>query len=185
MSDAEELLQTAEAILAILARHHVDAVVIGAVALAAHHYVRQTDNLDLGVSADLPTLRAVADSLRDTGLAAELREPDGEDPLGGVIDVSGRFGLVQIISYAGRFPAVIEDAVRLATLVVREGSPLRIVPIPHLIALKLYAGGHKSKADIIELLIRNPDLNLEEVRAVCAQYRLDGLEELIAESRIV
>ena len=103
----------------------------------------------------------------------------------GVIDVSGSFGRVQIFSYAGRFPAVIEDAVRLSTLVVREDSPLKIVPIPHLIALKLYAGGHKSKADIIELLVRNPDLELDEVRSVCARYRLGGLEELITESRSV
>lgn len=183
MSHPDELLRTAEDILAILAQHHLDAVVIGAVALAAHHYVRQTEDLDLGVSADLPTLRAVVASLRQAGLEAELREPDATDPLGGVIDVSGRFGLVQIISYAGRFPAVIEDAVQLSTLVVREGSPLKIVPIPHLVALKLYAGGYKSKADIIELLVRNPDLDLNEVRAVCARYRLEGLEELIAESR--
>ena len=133
-----------------MAQHHLDAVVIGAVALAAHHYVRQTDDLDVGVNADLPTLRAVVTLLREAGLDVELREPDGADPLGGVIDVSGSFGLVQIISHAGRFPAVIEDAVRLSTLVVREDSPLKIVPIPHLIALKLYAGGHKSKADIIE-----------------------------------
>jgi hypothetical protein len=58
MSDPEGLLRTAEEILAILARHQVDAIVIGAVALAAHHYVRQTDDLDLGLSADLPHLRA-------------------------------------------------------------------------------------------------------------------------------
>ena len=103
----------------------------------------------------------------------------------GVTDVSGSFGLVQIVSFSGRFPAVIEDAVRLATLVVREDSPLKIVPIPHLIALKLYAGGHKSKADIIELLARNPDLELDEVRSVCVRYGLGGLEELIAESRSV
>ena len=103
----------------------------------------------------------------------------------GVIDVSGSFGRVQIVSFSGRFPAVIEDAVRLSTLVVREDSPLKIVPIPHLIALKLYAGGHKSKADIIELLVRNPDLELDEVRSVCARYRLGGLEELITESRSV
>jgi len=70
-------------------------------------------------------------------------------------------------------------------VVVREDSPLKIVPIPHLIALKLYAGGHKSKADIIELLARNPDLEFDEVRSVCARYGLGGLEELIAESRSV
>jgi hypothetical protein len=101
----------------------------------------------------------------------------------GVIDVSGSFGLVQIVSFSGRFPAVIEDAVRLSTLVVREDSPLKIVPIPQLIALKLYAGGHKSKADIIELLVRNPEL--DEVRSVCARYGLGGMEELIVESRSV
>lgn len=183
MSRPDDLLRSAEEVLAILARHHLDAVVIGAVALAAHHYVRQTEVLDLGVNADLPSLRAVVESLREAGFEAELREPDATDPLGGVIDVSGHFGLVQIISYAGRFPAVIEDAVRLATLVVREGSPLKIVPIPHLIALKLYAGGHKSKADIIELLVRNPDLDLDEVRSVCARYLLGGIDDLIAESR--
>ena len=40
--------------------------------------------------------------------------------LGGVIDVSGRFGLVQIISYSGRFPAAIEDAVN-----VDDGVPVK------------------------------------------------------------
>ena len=185
MSHPDDLLRAAEEVLAVLARHHLDAVVIGAVALAAHHYVRQTEDLDLGVNADLPTLRAVVKSLREAGLEAELREPDETDPLGGVIDVSGHFGLVQIISYAGRFPAVIEDAVRLSSLVVREGSPLKIAPLPHLIALKLYAGGHKSKADIIELLVRNPDLDLDEVRAVCTRYLVGGIDELIAESRSV
>lgn len=65
---------------------------------------------------------------------------------------------------------------------VRAGSPLRLVPIPQLIALKLYAGGYKSKADIVELLARNPDLDLTEVRAVCHRYNLAGLEEMIAEA---
>ena len=83
--------------------------------------------------------------------------------------------LRQIVSFSGRFPAVTEDAVRLSTLVVREDSPLKIVPIPRLIALKLYVGGHKSKADIVELLARNPDLELDEARRVCARYGLGGL----------
>ncbi len=182
MNDPEAILRAAEEVIGILKGHRVDAVVIGAVALAAHHYVRQTEDLDLGVNADLPTMRALTESLRHAGFTAELREPDGDDPLGGVIDVSGPFGLLQIISYANRFPAVIEDALRLSNLVVREGSPLRIVPIPHLVALKLYAGGYKSKADIVELLDRNPGFDLDEIRTVCAQYRLEGLDELLAES---
>ena len=182
MDDPEALLRAAEEVVGILKRHRIEAVVIGAVALAAYHYVRQTDDIDLGVNAGLPALRAVVESLGQAGYTAELREPDGADPLGGVIDVTGPFGLLQVISYAGRFPAVIDDALRESTMVVRAGSPLRLVPIPQLIALKLYAGGYKSKADIVELLARNPDIDLAEVRAVCARYRLPGLEELIAAS---
>lgn len=184
MTQPDAMLQAAERVLSILQRHRVDAVVIGAVALAAHHYVRQTDDIDLGVNADLPTLRAVAKALQQAGFKADLREPDGNDPLGGVIDVTGDFGVIQIVSFANRFPVVIEDAVRDATLVVREGSPLRLVPIPQLVALKLYAGGYKAKADIVELLARNPDADLADVRATCARYRLDGIEALIAESGI-
>ena len=51
--------------------------------------------------------------------------------------------------------------------------------------LKLYARGHTSKPDIVELRARNPDLELDEVRSVCARYGLGGLEELITESRSV
>jgi hypothetical protein len=168
--------------MAILRQHRLDAVVIGAVALAAHQYVRQTEDIDLGISSDLATMRAVANSLREAGYTVALREPDADDPLGGVIDVTGPFGLLQIVNYGERFPAVIEDALRFSTLVVRKGSPLKIVPVPQLIALKLYAGGHKSKADIVELLIRNPDVDLEEIRSACRRYRLSGIEELIAEA---
>lgn len=184
VNDADALLHAAEDVVIHLRQHRVDAVVIGAVALAAYHYVRYTEDVDLGVNAALPTLRAVADSLRRAGYTVELREPDIADPLGGVMDVSGTFGLVQVVSFAGRFPAVVDDAVRLSSSVVRAGSPLRLVPLPQLIALKLYAGGHKSKADIAELLVRNPDCDLDEVRRTCACYHLAGLDELIEESGI-
>ena len=94
-------------VVTILRQHRVDAVVIGAVALAAFHYVRYTEDVDLGVNADLPTLRAVADSLRCAGYEVALREPDATDPLGGVMDVSGPFGLVLVVSFAGRASAIV------------------------------------------------------------------------------
>ena len=182
MEEPEALLQAAESVVGILEKHEVDAVVIGAVALAAHHYVRQTEDLDFGINATLPKLRQVAESLIREGFDTELREPGLDDPLSGVIDVRGPFGLVQIVNFGDRFPAVIDDAVRASTLVAREGSRLRLVPIPHLIALKLYAGGHKSKADIVELIARNPELDLGEVRELCERYRLEGIEELLREA---
>lgn len=183
MVDPDANLEAAEKVAELLSRHKVDAVVIGAVALAAYRYIRQTDDIDLGVNADVPTLRQIVIALREAGFAAVLREPDGDDPLGGVIDVTGPFGLVQIVSYAGRFPIVIEDAVRGASLVVREGSPLRIVPLPQLIALKLYAGGLKSKSDIVEVLARNPECDVAEVERVCDSYRLRGLKNVLQDPR--
>ena len=53
MHNHETLLDTAEQVMQILETHRVDAVVIGAVALAAHHYVRLTHDIDLGVNADM------------------------------------------------------------------------------------------------------------------------------------
>ena len=182
MSDPEAIIPAAEEVNDILRRHQVEAVVIGAVALAAHHYVRQTEGIDLGVNADLPTLHILVESLRQAGFSVELHEPDDDDPLGGVIDVEGAFGLLQIISYANRFPVVIDDALKDAELVARKGSSLRLVPIPQLIALKLYAGGYKSKADIVGLLSCNPDVDLAKIRETCHRYRLPGIEEQIAEA---
>ncbi len=74
---------------------------LGAVALAAHGYVRFTEDLDLGVNTDLGALHKAAEVIRTAGFEVELREPDGQDPLGGVVDVRGPYGLVQIVNYGG------------------------------------------------------------------------------------
>ena len=54
--------------------------------------------------------------------------------------------------------------------------------LPHLVALKLYAGGTKSRADIVELLARNPDADMAAIRDLCRGWRLRGLEPLIEEA---
>lgn len=182
MADPEDMIRAAEHVAEVLEQQGVGALVIGAAALAAHGYVRFTADLDLGVNTDLPTLSTVADILRTEGFDVELREPDGPDPLGGVVDVSGPFGLVQIVNYGGRFPAVIDTGLAAADTVVRAGSRLRIVPLSHLVALKLYAGGMKSHADIVELLACNPDADVAEIRSLCQRWRLRGLEPLIDEA---
>jgi len=182
MADPDGVIAAAEKVSGILAAEGVDTLVIGAIALAAHGYVRFTDDLDLGVNTDLRTLRRVALALRTAGFEVGLREPDGEDPLGGVVDVRGPFGLVQIVNYGGRFPAVIDGGIAAADTVVRPGSMLRIVPLPHLVALKLYAGGAKSRADIVELLSRNPEADTAAIRTLCQGWQLEGLDPLIDEA---
>ena len=183
MQKPQSLLDAAEHVMQVLESHRIDAVVIGAVAMAAHHYVRMTRDIDLGVNADIQTLHAITVSLCAAGFNAELREPDGQDPLGGVIDITGPFGLLQIISFADRFPAVIEDALRTPTTGLRPGSRLKLVPLPQLVALKLYAGGLKSKADVLELLTHNPEADIDEIRTVCKRYRVSGLNAVLQEMK--
>lgn len=172
-------LQVAERIATILAELEIAVVVIGAVALAAHRYVRFTEDIDLGVIASRRGMQNLVESLRAEGYNAELHEPDGQDPLAGVIDVSGSFGLVQIISFDERFPAAIRDALEGEDIRIRPGSLLRIAPIPQLVALKLYAGGWKSHADIVELLRRNPEVDADLLRETCRKYRLRGLDRVL------
>jgi hypothetical protein len=181
MSNAESNLRAAERVASLLVENGVPAVVIGAVALAAYRYVRHTEDIDLGVDADLPKMRTLAASLRDEGFVVDFHEPDGGDPLGGVMDVSGPFGLIQVVSFANRFPAVIRDALAGDDVRIRPGSDLRLVPLAQLVALKLYAGGSKSKSDIVELLRRNPEADLDAIRTTCRRYRLRGLDAALQE----
>ncbi len=183
MASPESVLQAAERVAAVLEARGISAIVIGGVALAAHGYVRFTEDLDLGVSTDLVAFHLAARALGEDGFEVALREPDAEDPLGGVIDVTGPFGLVQIVNYGGKFPAVIEAAVAAAGMTVRPESRLRIAPLPHLIALKLYAGGMKSRADIVEVLARNPSADVAAIRDLCGQWQLPSLDSLIDEAR--
>jgi hypothetical protein len=52
---------------------------------------------------------------------------------------------------------------------IRLGS-LAVVDLPHLVALKLYAGGRKSMVDVLELLDRNPDADRARIRDLCARF---------------
>ncbi len=181
MSAPEDNLEAAERIVSILAGQGVTAIVIGAIALAAHGYVRHTEDIDLGVEATPSQMRSLVQCLAEHGFEVEFHEPDSSDPLCGVLDVSGSFGLVQIISFADRFPAAIRDALMAEDVRIRPGSPLRVIPIPQLVALKFYSGGSRAKADIVELLRRNPDLDLDEIRRTCQRYRIRGFDAVLAE----
>ncbi len=178
MEDGQDLLAEAETVAAVAAAEGIELLVVGALALAAHKYVRSTGDIDLAGVVEVSQLHRLAEALRGKGYAVELNEADAQDPLGGVLDVHSPTGLIQIISFAQKFPAVIQDALREATLVLRGQSSLRILPLAHLVVLKLYAGGFKSKADIVEVLSRNPEADLDAIDALCQQYRIRGFAEI-------
>lgn len=180
-SDMDAALLEAETISSILQQEGVESVVIGAIALAVHRYVRYTQDVDLGVNADLKQMRRLVEVLQSKGYDAVFHEPDGDDPLNGVIDISGAFGMVQIVSFEGRFPAAIRDALSGENTRTTSNGKLRVMPIPQLVALKLYAGGWKSLADVVEMLRRNPEVDLEELGETCRNYRIRGWEKVIEE----
>ncbi len=65
--EAPTNLQVADRIARMLADSRIPVVVIGAIALAAHRYVRFTEDIDLGVIADLALMRSLVESLRAEG----------------------------------------------------------------------------------------------------------------------
>lgn len=173
----EPTVLAAEKIAEFLARAGVESALIGAAALAAHRYPRSTDDLDLAIGVDPGRLDEIARDLRREGFTAEVSEPDANDPLGGVLRVSAEgIDRIEIVNFcnppAGGFPALAEVALRDAAP-YREGTSLRVVTLPHLILFKLYAGGPKSKNDVLELLSRNPEVDLNELREVSRRFRMD------------
>ena len=169
-------LKTAERVSEILAAHGIDCAVIGGVALSFHKYVRGTVDIDLATSVNPFTdLREAQKALEADGFQVEFRMPDAEDSLGGVLDVRrGDTELVQIVNYENPFgggnAALGREAVATAELFV--GTSLKVANLPHLIALKLYAGG--SQDDVFQLLQRRPELDLSEVDTVCSRFQLSA-----------
>lgn len=148
--------------------------VIGAVALAVRGYARGTDDLDLATVTDVFTvLRDISLELASLGYEADLVLPDADDALGGVLSVAAPgAALVQVVNYLNPWrgwTVVGKEAVDTAEPNLL--GDLAVVDIPHLVALKLYAGGNKSRLDVLELLDRNPTA-LPEVETVCERLGL-------------
>lgn len=187
----ERTIEVAERVVSILRQHQVDAAVIGAAAMAVHLYPRYTEDFDLAINTELfPKLRWVKEALQKEGFEAQLDAPDADDALGGVLRVTGDdFEPIEVVNFQNPWPGsrdctvLAREALREATIPLNPGSPLHVVSLPYLIALKLYAGGLKSKADVAELLERNRDrLDMAELRDVCARHGLGpALESLLKE----
>ena len=173
----------------------IEMALIGASALAAHNYVRGTDDVDFGAAVDPHTaLRALEQALLELGLHAELSMPDHEGDLGGVLrvweheDADGRrLDLVEVVNFynpdrprANPAKAAIQNAVFLDV-----HTKLKYVRLADLIALKLYAGSRTDLADIAEVLAKNPEADVDEIRTVAKPYDSTGqLEQLIAEAAL-
>lgn len=65
----------------------IETVVIGAYALAVYKFVRASSDIDLATCVQLEALQQLRQALECEGLRTELRSPDDQDPLGGLLRV--------------------------------------------------------------------------------------------------
>jgi len=142
---SDATFELASKVTSLLAAEGVEAVIIGALAMAAHRYARATEGLDLAVVVEPQRMRALATALREAGLDVELREADPQDPLGGVLDIHAPGAdRVQVVNFdnspAGGFPRLVRDALATSVPLERD-SNLRITGLFPLIGFQLYAGG--------------------------------------------
>lgn len=177
-ADPAEILSVADRVTRALSEAQIPNVLIGAAAMAIHGYVKSTAGVDLATAVE-PTsaLARIARRLAEEGLDAEYIHPDPDDPLGGVIRtwVTAE-STVDVVNFLNPYRAGVESLLRdgLANApAAQEGSPLRVMPLTHLIGLKLYAGGPQSVADVAEL-IRINGVPEAELRSFLARF---GLEE--------
>lgn len=189
MDDSASPVDLAERVAAIARGLGVETALIGAHALALHGYVRGTEDLDLAAVVEQEQLAELAAALGRAGFSVELRRPDEEDPLGGRLiiwthsDADGEpLDVVEVVNFLNPYrPRLTPARDAIAHALTVEGKPsLRYPPLAHLVALKLYADSLRDDADIIEVLARNPDADLEQIRSTCKQFDLDRIDRLLA-----
>lgn len=145
------------ALLEALNKREVRFVVIGGVAVAAHGYVRGTEDLDLVPDPDPANLDRLSDAL--AGLESTLPTVDRAfDPLtdakvirrGGNVTADTRFGGLDIVQRAGGVPSysdLLQDSVESDLL----GVPVRICSLGQLREMKQAAGRDQDRADLANL----------------------------------
>ena len=184
----DPLIDLAERVAGMAADLDIQTALIGGMALAVHNYVRGTDHVDLAAAVDpFKALRMLRQQLDAEGLRTELDLPDANDPLGGVLRVRAHANddpvdIVNFLNPLRPLPNPGQEAIQTAPLIGGSKS-LRCATLPHIIALKLYAGGRRDHADVVELLRRNPAADRGLIRGVCINYgSVQVLEELIREA---
>ncbi len=170
-------LEVARQVSAILKEADVRCMVIGAAALAVHGYARQSVDLDLATYENpFENFKNLVSQLSVAGFQVEAITPDADDPLGGVINVTGPdFDPVQIINFMNPLrPQRIHKLVGKALAELGDdASELQVVSAELLILLKLYAGDPQSLADIQRLLEANAEINRERIKEMALLAGLD------------
>ena len=153
----------ADTIFKALARHRVDFVVIGGIAVQGHGYIRGTRDVDIIVEPTTLNATHLSEALME--LEAELRVP-GQLPLSDphqlrsapLIPTMTKFGPLDVVhvEHVAGAPKSYE-ALRAGALVIRlEDIEVPVAGLSDLIRMKRAAGRDQDLADI-EALTREPE----------------------------
>jgi len=176
----DRTLALAAEVAAALQSRGVASAVIGAVALAVRGYPRATEDVDLATVTDPRTVLAeLARELQARGYEAEVAMPDADDALGGVLTVrAADSDPVQVVNYFNPWTGWVPVGKAAVETAEPDALPgLAVVDTPHLVALKLYAGGRKSELDVLELVDRLTPEERARVCHVCEELGFGALLE--------
>jgi hypothetical protein len=147
-----------QALLKLLQEREVRFVVIGGVAVAAHGYVRGTEDLDFVPDPDPENLERLSAALAE--LESTLPTANGRrfDPAsdtgvirrGGNVTANTRFGGLDVVQRARGVPSytqLAEDAVESELL----GIPVRVCSLARLREMKTAQGRAQDRADLENL----------------------------------
>lgn len=140
-------------LLAVLAAHEVEFVVIGGFSLAAHGYVRATKDIDIVPAPDSANLKRLADALRDLDAEVDLSDISA-DELGLKPDAAGlREGGNWVLETRHGRLDVMQDVPGLRGYhVLREGAEeldgVLYAGYDQLIAMKAASGREEDLRDI-------------------------------------
>ncbi len=137
-----------------------ECLLVGGMAVAAHGYVRATDDIDLVTKLPLSEVRR---RLRDQGIPAVLRR--GDSVLGKFFLVSGTLEEIQFDVLPQIVPLDWEQAIDLRF----SDAVFKVVDLDGLIRLKLKAQGAQDLLDVAMLIHQHPDL-LERARSLARAY---------------
>jgi predicted nucleotidyltransferase len=127
-------------------------IIVGAFAMAAHGYRRETDDVDIVIpvvigAATGDTLEAAAEKI---GLVVRAKHGFGG------LDLRAGDVRIDVVTLDRDVPTLVPDAVKEAVASKRRmklfGHSVFVVSLGHLVAMKLVAERKKDIADIVELI---------------------------------
>jgi hypothetical protein len=127
--------------------------VVGAYALAARGYVRQTADFDMMTTDPAALRRETWEDLSNGGIEVRVRKGDADDPLAGVVRIRSHDSSIDVVVAKYRWQQTVIE--RAETIEV-SGIDLRIPKTTDLILLKLFAGGYGDLHDVTRLLETRP-----------------------------